>query len=100
MWENVTKPVMKDNYGKFLKEISAEDILIFEAVAGDALVKLGYPLHQLKPGETKSFAPETIAAFNEENIRLKKHIIQELPPEDLLKRKLQADLIASIKQYA
>lgn len=99
MWENVTKPVMKDNYGKFLKELPEEDILIFEQVAGDTLVKLGYKLHMVKPGETKVFTPEEIAAFNAENDRLKKQIVHELPAEDILKRKLQSDLIASIKQY-
>jgi hypothetical protein len=100
MWENVTKPVMKDNHDKFLKELTPEEILIFEQVAGDTLVKLGYRLHMVKPGETKTFTPEEIAAFNAENDRLKKQIIHELPPEDILKRKLQSDLIAEIKQYA
>jgi hypothetical protein len=100
MWENVTKPVMKDNYGKFLKEFTEEEILIFEQVAGDTLEKLGYKLHALKPGEKKIFTPEEIASFDAENARLKKQIVHELPAEDILKRKLQSDLIAEIKQYA
>ena len=99
MWENVTKPVMKNNYDKFLKELSPEEITIFEQVAGDTLIKLGYRLHSIKPGETKTFTAEEIAAFNAENIRLKKQIVHELPPEDLLKRKLQSDLVSEIKQY-
>ena len=99
MWENVTKPVMKDNYGKFLKELSADEILIFEQVAGDTLVKLGYQLHMAKPGETKIFTAEEINAFNAENDRLKKQIVHELPAEDIMKRKLQADIITAIKQY-
>ena len=99
MWENVTKPVMKNNYGKFLKELSPEEILIFEQVAGDTLVKLGYQLHMIKPGETKVFTLEEIASFNTENDRLKKQIVHQLPPEDILKRKLQSDIIAEIKQY-
>jgi sulfotransferase family protein len=99
MWENVTKPVMKNNYGKFLKELSTEEILIFEQVAGDTLVKLGYQLHALKPGENKPFTAEMITAFNAENNRLKKQIVNELPPEDIRKRKLQSDLIEQIKGY-
>lgn len=99
MWENVTKPVMKNNYDKFLKELSAEDILIFEQVAGNTLTRLGYKLHMLKQGEAKVFTQADIAAFNAENDRLKKAIVHELPPEDLLKRKQQAELIAEIKQY-
>ena len=77
MWENVTKPVMKNNYGKFLKELSAEEILIFEQVAGDTLVELGYQLHVIKPGETRVFTPEEIASFNAENDRLKKQIVHQ-----------------------
>ena len=100
MWENVTKPLIKNNYGKFLKELPSEDVTIFEAVAGDTLIKLGYQLYQLKPGETKHFSPETIAGFNNENTHLKQQILIELPPEDLLKRKLQSDFIATIKNYA
>ena len=56
-------------------------------------------LQVIKPGETKTFTPEEIAAFNAENDRLKKQIVHELPAEDILKRKLQADLITEIKQY-
>ena len=99
MWENVTKPVMKNNYGKFLKELSEEEILIFEQVAGDTLQRLGYPLHLIKPGDTKTFSPEMIAEFNAENDRLKKQIVHELPPADILKRKLQSDIIEEIKRY-
>lgn len=99
MWENVTKPVMKDNYGKFLKELSAADILIFEQVAGDTLTKLGYQLHAVKPGETKAFTQTDITAFNEENDRLKKQMVHQSDPEDILKRKQQSDLIAEIKRY-
>jgi hypothetical protein len=99
MWENVTKPVMKDNYGKFLKELTEEEILIFEQVAGDTLVKLGYKLHLLKPDSPRTFTPEMIAHFNAENARRKSEIVEELPTEDILKRKLQSDIIAEIKQY-
>ena len=37
LWENVTKPVMKDNTRKFLKATSPEDLAIFESVAGRSL---------------------------------------------------------------
>ena len=90
---------MKDNYGKFLKELTEEEILIFEQVAGDTLLKLGYKLHMLKPDSPRTFTPEMIAHFNAENTRLKSEIVHELPAEDILKRKLQSDIIAQIKQY-
>ena len=40
MWANVTKPILKDNTKKFLRELSSEDIAIFESVAGDLLQQL------------------------------------------------------------
>ena len=42
MWSNLTKPVMRDNTKKYLRELSSDDIAIFESVAGDTLEKLGY----------------------------------------------------------
>ena len=100
MWENVTKPIIKDNYNKFLKELSEEEIQIFETVAGDTLAQLGYSLHSSKSTTEKEFSKEKIAHFNEENEKMKKHIIEQLPAEDILKRKPQSDLIARIRQYS
>lgn len=43
-WKNLLQPVIKDNKGKFLKELSSLEIEIFETIAADALEILGYPL--------------------------------------------------------
>ena len=98
MWANVTKPILKDNTKKFLRELSSEDIAIFESVAGDLLQQLGYslctPLDLLKG----SFSDEEIVFFNEENIRLKNVFIQQADPADLAKRRPQDELINRIKQ--
>jgi len=42
MWENVEKPVIADNFNKFKKELSPDDIQIFKQVAVDTLEKLGF----------------------------------------------------------
>jgi hypothetical protein len=53
-WENLSKPVMSDNKAKFRSELSARDVQIFEAAAGDTLQLLGYPLTTAPPDRTLS----------------------------------------------
>lgn len=43
-WENLSKPVIKDNFAKFKSELRKKEIDLFEAVAGTELQILGYPL--------------------------------------------------------
>lgn len=99
MWSNVTKPILKDNTKKFLRELSSEDIAIFESVAGDLLQQLGYdlctPAHLLRD----RFSDREMTYFNEENIRLKNAFIRQADPADLEKRRRQDELIDRIKQY-
>lgn len=43
-WENLSKPVMSDNKGKFYDQLTERERQIFESVAGNGLEMLGYPL--------------------------------------------------------
>ncbi|WP_165940118.1 sulfotransferase family protein [Dyadobacter psychrotolerans] len=95
MWQNVVKPVLSDNHNKFLKELSEEDILIFEQVAGDTLEKLGYKKYFRNENE-RNFTPEEIDTFSEINHKMKQEVRQQLKPEDLLKRKAQEELLRSV----
>jgi hypothetical protein len=96
MWENVEKPVISDNFNKFKKELSSEDILLFEQVAGDTLQKLGYqltfPTHRLR-----DFTIDEIKAFDELNSKLKTEARLKQKPEDIEKRRKQEELLKSIK---
>jgi hypothetical protein len=86
MWENVEKPVIADNYNKFKKELTPDDILIFEQVAGDTLEKLGYSLTFPNHG-IHVFSQKEIQSFSEINIKLKQEARLKSKPEDLEKRK-------------
>lgn len=97
LWGNVTKPVMADNTHKFLKECSAEDVGIFESVAGDVLDALGYKRFYVKKGQETKFSDADIRGFAEENARLKQAVLSKTDPEDLKRRDRQAALIESIK---
>ena len=44
MWQNLSQPIMAGNYDKYLKELSQEEIKIFEMVAGEILEELGYAI--------------------------------------------------------
>ena len=99
MWSNVTKPIMKDNTQKFLQEMTAEDIALFESVAGETLKKLGYSLISDSSLLRNSFTEEEKARFAEENLRLKQAFNKQVAPEDLEKRRPQSELLARIKSY-
>ena len=96
LWENVTKPVMKDNTRKFLTATSPEDLEIFESVAGGSLDALGYERVAVKKGEEIAFTPEQIAAFNAENDRLKKLAWEKLDDEDRRRRAEQKAVLDAI----
>lgn len=99
MWSNVTKPILKDNTNKFLRELSSEDICIFESVAGDALLQLGYRLCTPAGQLRKRFSEEELSRFSEDNSQLKKAFMQQADAEDMEKRRPQEELITRIKKY-
>jgi hypothetical protein len=96
MWENVEKPVIANNFNKFKKELSPEDILLFEQVAGDTLEKLGYQRTFPNNG-IHIFTSEEIKSFNELNTKLKKEARLKQKPGDIEKRRKQEKLLHEIK---
>lgn len=97
LWSNVVKPVMTNNSNKFLREMSGDDIRIFELVAGDVLDALAYQRFQTEVGETKKFTDEEIKEFDAENARLKQEVLSKVDPEDMKRRDQQSALIKQIK---
>jgi hypothetical protein len=95
MWKNVEKPILKDNFNKFTKEMSVTDIQLFEQVAGETLLKLGYPLQF--PVNNTPFTRDQIEEFSALNEQRKKEIRGKIKPEDLAKRQKQDDLLRSIR---
>ncbi|MEO6990733.1 MAG: sulfotransferase, partial [Candidatus Baltobacteraceae bacterium] len=96
LWENVTKPVMKNNSRKFLAQTPEEDLRIFESVAGTSLDELGYDRVLVPKGKEMQFAPEQIAAFDAENTRLKKVAWETLDEEDRKRRSEQQAVLGGI----
>jgi len=99
MWKNVCKPIFNDNSRKYLKELSMEEILIFESVAGDLLESLGY--HLVYPDLSKKYliSKEEIARFELENTLLKEQSMHFADPEGIKLRQPQDELITGIKNH-
>lgn len=91
MWENLGKPIMKDNFKKFLSGIPDAQLLIFEQVAGNLLQKLGYDLVTHAVPET-GFTEEQYLNFEEKEKKLQQLSREQASPADL-ERRLPQELI-------
>ncbi len=89
MWQNLTKPILENNFNKYKNQLSREDILLFENIAGDTLKELGYVLDFPYDREKLKFSGEQILRFNRENIRMKKEVINHADKEDINRRSAQ-----------
>lgn len=97
MWGNLVKPVMKENKKKFLTGLTEAQVRIFESVAGETLLELGYSL-QYPEALNTVFTPGEIAAFDRENQQLKKQAKEKADPADVLKRKAQDAFVLSLRE--
>jgi hypothetical protein len=98
LWGNLTKPVLRENTCKFVREAGKEDITIFESVAGPVLDVLGYSRTCVQPGEEVLFTHEQVDAFTRENNRLKETVLGAVNPADRERRDKQASLLKDIRE--
>ncbi len=98
LWGNVARPLMANNTRKFLREMSEDDIRIFESVAGDVLDMLGYERVRVRPGEEQRWTSEEIRCFDEENERLKQTVLSGLGAEERERRDRQETLLSEIRR--
>ena len=96
MWKNLEKPIMQNNTNKYLKELTPEEIEIFELVAGDTLQALGYALCS-KLQHAELLSRDAILHYNEENKERKKQFMTTAPKNDIEKRQAQLDILQKIK---
>jgi len=89
MWKNLSHPIMSENYNKFLKELSLEEIEIFE--------KLGFDLTTDYKNLPKITQAE-IDSYNLPNKILKKQSLESANKHDIELRCPQKDLLESLTQ--
>ncbi|MBN8788991.1 MAG: sulfotransferase [Terrimonas sp.] len=97
MWKNLEKPVMQNNTNKYLKELSAEEIEMYELVAGNTLQVLGYSLSS-KLQHPEWLSADAILRYDEENKERKKQFMATAPKNDIEKRQPQLDILQHIKK--
>ena len=82
MWENLTKPVMHQNIGKFRQQMKEDDIHLFESVAGDMLLNLGYELTILNTKKPLDISMQDISKFDKENDYQKQLFQQKIATQE------------------
>jgi hypothetical protein len=97
MWENLEKPIIKDNAGKFLRELSGDEIEIFELINHDVLRRLGYSLFSSMANK-ELISKKAIEIYAKENNLLKLQVIRSARESDVEKRAPQIALLKRIKE--
>lgn len=97
LWNNVTNPVMRDNYEKFRREMRVEDMRLFERVAGRSLDVLGYQRAILPPA-CDEVTEDEAAGYQAENDRMKVAFNKEMgDTEETRKRNVQKRVLDGIR---
>jgi len=99
MWENLTKPIIHNHFGMYRKELSDEDILLFDRIAGDELYSLGYNNTWTdRSNGTPLFTQDQILEFNRSNDEMKLKARNNASAEELERRKKQEAVLRNIKE--
>lgn len=97
MWENLSKPILTDNHDKYIKELTDEEILIFESVAGPTLEKLGYHCKYPNRERIKEFSPDQVSRFKELGEARAKGVLNSAEGFEIEKRRPQEELLNRIR---
>jgi len=96
MWSNLTQPIIQNNFNKYKKGLSVEEIVLFERMAGLWLTNYGYKLENQIPKHELLFTSEDISQFDLENKEMKEHFLRNASPLDRIRRKGQDQLLQRI----
>jgi hypothetical protein len=97
MWQNLEKPIISNNTGKFHKELTSKEIEIFEMVSQNVLKELNYPLFT-SLSASNLVSPQAIEGYDIENDLLKKDILKNARQSDLDKREAQLNILRNIRK--
>ena len=95
-WENLSKPIMSNNQGKYKKVLNAEEINMIEFKAGDMMGKLGYELSTTAQWQRPKFFGSRLKLKR----RLTAWKFREHINQDMLQLQDKMKLIRSIQSNA
>lgn len=99
LWQNVGRPLIQNNTQKFLTGLTQAQIEICESVAGPQLDRLGYERVYIPRGSEQTFSVSQLAAFTEENERLKHSHRSAMDAEDAHRRAHQLSILTERVQH-
>ena len=96
MWVNVAKPIISNNSQKFHQLLAPKEIKIFESIAAESLLALGYKLKT--PGDPIQWSQKEIQLFDRKNKQLMDALQKLAAPYEQANREGQRQLLESISQ--
>jgi hypothetical protein len=96
MWHNLSKPLMKNNFNKYKRELDPVETELFEKVAGKLLFEYGYTLENNTHTTPTNFPIDQIREFDHLNLILKKEFLKSVSEKDQQKRHEQDQLLKQI----
>ena len=99
MWQNLEKPIISTNTGKFHKELSHGEQEIFELLTQKVLKKLDYPLFTSLTN-ISLISNDAVEEYHANNEILKKEILLSAKKSDLDKRATQLQILRAIREKA
>lgn len=97
MWKNLSQPIITSNYNNYLKELSVDEIELFESIAGDVLEDLGYTISSDYKSIPEIGEPN-IETFNLLNDLMKKEAIINANQHDIELRRPQKEFLQALKK--
>lgn len=98
MWSNLSKPILPNNFNKYKRELTTDEIKVFERVAGGTLKSLGYETVYWPFDDHVGFSTEEISSYEIENQKLIKAVQAAKGLDELEKRKPQEELLKRINK--
>jgi len=100
LWQNVSRPIIGTNSGKFLEGLGEEQTRIVESLAGPVMDTLGYERAFVGAGQEQRFSADDIARFDADNEQRKAEKAELTDPEDRRRRQRQTQVLESIRSMA
>jgi len=97
MWQNLSKPIMKDNFNKYRTGLTKEEIEIFESIAGNSLKALGYSLDNDENSLKRTFDDSEVKDFEKANKQLKQDIKKNTSSDELRRKEWQETFLMRCK---
>ena len=96
MWKNLSKPLIKNNKEKYIDELSANQILLFESINYRYLKMLNYKLKYDNSKFINSFSKKDLLNYNIINNKLRDEFFSKISSMELSKRKRQLQFLEKI----